>query len=132
MSAFICSDEHFNVLVNYAVTHKAGYYWEGNNSRVDITRENASRIGQILLDENHRSVNYRYNETTPSHAFKFKLIGPTQYKAVDILKAINCLDYQSCENDDWSTTHAWAILDGLKDCAIRNLPGYETSHGWSL
>jgi hypothetical protein len=130
MSAFICSDEHINVLINYAVNKRASYYW--NPRRIDITSKNASEIGQILLDENYRSVNHRYrSEHGEPHAFKFKLsIKP--YSAVDILKAINCLDYQSCETDDWSKSQAWAILDGLKDVAIRNLPGYEASNGWNL
>jgi hypothetical protein len=85
MSAFICTDAHLNVLVNYAVAKRASYYW--NPNRVYISSENASEIGQILLDENYRSVNYRYRETDKPHAFKFKLS-----RGVNSLKPYNAVD----------------------------------------
>ena len=42
---------------------------------------------QILLDENYRSVNYRYRETDKPHAFKFKLS-----RGVNSLKPYNAVD----------------------------------------
>lgn len=132
MSAFIVSDKLLNVILTMAVVKNASYYWKPNNMRVDISRKNASEIGQKLLDENFRSVNYRYRENDKAERFEYRAVRSDDYSAVDVLKAINCLDYQSCETDDWSESEAWAILDGIKDTMIRNLPGYEASRGWSL
>ena len=132
MSAFIVSDKLLNVVLTFATMKKASYYWKPNNMRVDISVRNASEIGQKLLDENFRSVNYRYRENDTAERFTYKRVDSSNYSVVDVLKAINCLDYQSCETDDWSDSEAWAILDGIKDAMIRNLPGYEASRGWSL
>lgn len=132
MSAFIVSDKLLNVILTMAVVKKASYYWKPNNMRVDINRANASEIGQKLLDENFRSVNYRYREKDKAERFEYRAVRSDDYSAVDVLKAINCLDYQSCETDDWDQSEAWAILDGVKDSMIRSLPGYEASRGWSL
>lgn len=132
MSAFIVSDKLLNVILTMAVVKKASYYWKPNNMRVDISRKNASEIGQKLLDENFRSVNTRYRENDKAARFAYRAVRSDEFSAVDVLKAISCLDYQSCETDDWSESEAWAILDGIKDCMIRNLPGYDESRGWSL
>lgn len=132
MSAFIVSDKLLNVILTMAVIKKASYYWEGNIGRVDISRANASEIGQKLLDENFRSVNYRYRENDKAARFEYRAVRSDEYSAVDVLKAIDCLDYQSCETDNWSKSEAWAILDGIKNAMIRSLPGYEESRGWSL
>lgn len=45
------------------------------------------------------------------------------YSPVEILSAISCLDYQSCETDDWTETEAYAFLQALKDDCIGRLPG---------
>jgi len=131
MSAFIVSDKHIDAIVSFAIDRRASYYWKTSQSRTDINKENASEIGQKLLDENFRSVNHRYRESDKPSVYKFKRPA-ARFEAVDILKAIDSLDYQSCETDDWSESEAWSILGGIKDCAIRNLPGYENSNGWSL
>ena len=132
MSAFIVSDKHLNVILTMAVVKRASYYFEANGRRVDITRANASEIGQKLLDENFRSVNHRYRENDKAAKFEYRAVRSDEYSAVDVLKAIDCLDYQSCETDDWPKSEAYAILDGIKDSMIRALPGYAESRGWSL
>ena len=50
---------------------------------------------------------------------------------VVILKLCANLDYQSCETPDWKTTKARALLEQIKDEAIRQLPGYEDAP-WGL
>ena len=132
MSAYVVSDEHIDVLIYYAIAKQASYYFHPR--RVEITRENANEIGQILLDENHRSVNYRYNETDKAPEYKYKPAPgslPANHQPVQILKAISCLDYQCCETDDWATTHAHAVLEGIKDKAISCLPGYDAA-AWGI
>src|SRR5260370_1227542 len=113
MSAYVVSDNHIDALVGYAIVKKASFYF--HPGRIDITKDNADKIGQTLLDENYRSVNHRYrNEIGKATRYKFKRLQVPVIDPVAILKAINCLDYQSYETDDWKTTEAWAILDGIK------------------
>lgn len=132
MSAFVVSDNHINVLLTFAIIKRASYYWRPAQARMQISADNADQIGQILLEENFRSVNYRYSDSEPPHRYQYQRVRSDNYSAVDVLKAVNCLDYQSCETPDWPDTHAYAILDGIKDRAIRALPGYDDSKGWSL
>jgi hypothetical protein len=44
---------------------------------------------------------------------------------VQVLKFINCINYQSCEYDEWYESDGRAILDCLQARAISKLDGYE-------
>ena len=65
MSAFMVSDAHIDALVTFAVRHQVSY--RVNGSRIDVTKNNAEEIGQILVDENYRSLNARYSERTEEY-----------------------------------------------------------------
>ncbi len=105
-----------------------------------LTRETADAIGQVLVNENVRSVMGRYNEDKPTN-----LPGPTNaywlipYKlgetriptVVQAIKLVNCYEYQACESNDWKKTEAHAFCDYLKGHLIHCLPGYEDAPwGW--
>lgn len=127
MSAYVVSDAHIHALINYAVRENVSYY--ANKNRVAITRANAEEVGQILLDENYRSVSEVYHDRTETHfgkpeSYKFK-VGRVLPDAISILKLVQCLDYQSSETDDWETSIAANILAQIKDRAIQRLPGYD-------
>jgi hypothetical protein len=83
-------------------------------------------IGKILLAENVRSVAHRYGG---------RLDSPELSAAVDyyfrpvmqdllpgwVVKSCACLDYQSCETEEWPSTVAHAIMEAIKSDAIREL-----------
>jgi hypothetical protein len=128
MSAFVVDKHHIDVLVSYMLTKRMSY-WNGKE-RVYVTRNNASDIGQILFDQNVRSVNYRYHEQGKPPAYKFK--HPLEsHSAVQIIKACHCLDYQSCETGDWGETEAWKICEAIISNACHDLPGYDTAQ-WNM
>lgn len=93
-------------------------------------------VGRILWAENLRSINYRYPDTLTNRAdmpgnmdevtedYRFRPIA-VSVEAVNVLSVAACLEYQSCESDDWSETVACAILKALCRAAIRHLPGYD-------
>lgn len=54
--------------------------------------------------------------------YKFK---PKVLTAVEVLKACDCYDYQSCETDDYHETTAAKLVDRIRKSAIGKLPGYE-------
>jgi zincin-like metallopeptidase len=65
MSAFIVSHKHIDTLASAMLdTHMS--YWDGHN-RVYVTRDNAEEVGRILLEENVRSVLYRYGGRVAAH-----------------------------------------------------------------
>lgn len=53
------------------------------------------------------------------------------YQGVEILKAIACYEYQSCEHDEWETSEAKTFCKALRSRMIQSLPGYDTA-AWEI
>lgn len=144
MSAFICSDDHIKALAIFAATRQHSS-WRVDPRYIDglpcpeacsienlCRDELATLYAQVLLAENVRSVNHRYRESE-HHSIKvsdsdcMKL----QQKAVQILKMLDCLEYQSCETSNYYETVAHKLLSALRRAAIRALPGYNDA-AWTF
>lgn len=148
MTAFMCSDAHFDTLATYAsqarldLRLKVGTPAEArcaemfggkrptfmehvSDYRVAPMHERPDMIGAVLRDENARSVEYRYEDCKTSNDmgtkdyYRFRERAPKGPK--QILQAVRCLDYQSCETPDWHDTLAFAILAAIKESAIADL-----------
>lgn len=124
MSAFVVSNETVTGMLEGA-KHFIGhnglyYYW---NDEVHYFAGHTKEIGQILVDENYKSVNYRYSEETPSHQFAVMPIRHLSH--VEILKLCDCYTYQACETPDWEESEAYAIVQAIRARVIHTLPGYD-------
>ena len=94
-----------------------------------------SQAGQLLVSQNVASVSYRYGDCDadanlpgPIDAF---YMAPYIYtdpgyvlNPAEVFKAIDCLDYQSCEHPEWRTSEAYAFLRSLRQDACRAVDGY--------
>ena len=138
MSAFVVDNKHIDYLITAALRFSGGHmtYLHSRNP-VDWTylgHENASEIGVMLLAENVRSLNHRYGVSEPVPDYTY-LCRPDhfypEFGAANVLKAIECLDYQSCESPDWEQTTAYRFLEALKQTAIEQIPGYEEAD-WEI
>ena len=129
MSAFLVSDYHINVLINYGVHNDASVFY--NKSRWHDIRNKEEEYAQELLNENYRSLNSRYGDKDEPHKIKFKRLMLHNIKAVDILKACDCYDYQACETKDYYESLACAVIKGIRRAAISKIPGYDNA-GWGL
>jgi hypothetical protein len=139
MSAFIVSDYHIGQLVNAAITppsdaahigHFGRFYFYHGGASYDVNHDTATAIGQALVNQNYASVNYRYNESDPADRFTY-VRGLPRLTIVQVLKAIHCYEYQSCEDGGWEVSMAKAFCDALTTRLINLLPGYEEAD-WSL
>lgn len=110
-----------------------------------------SQFGQILVSANVRSVSHRYSEPgrTPYYGAEAAAgmeeleeddlpgpgdryyLGPYVYEDPgytlspgELFKAIDNLDYQSCEHDDWRRSEAFALLAALRHEACTQVDGY--------
>ena len=98
-----------------------------------------SIAGQILASENVRSVSYRYpNDDVdagelpgPCDAY---YIGPYVYSdrryvltPAEVFKAIDCLDYQSCEHPGWTRSEAYSFLRSLRETICRHGSEYDAA-----
>jgi hypothetical protein len=133
MSAYIVSPNTIDFLVSFAADRKASYYHDGELRRI---LGDEQRVAQVLFNENARSVGYRYRTDDEAGEFTYQRYCNPQpmsraEEALTVLKCCNCLAYQSCECPDYRETEAHAIVDAIRQAAIRWLPGYDEAP-WGL
>jgi hypothetical protein len=93
-----------------------------------------SEVGQLLLNENVKSVNHRYRAKDVPPAYAFREVHAIKrgncnhiLSAIDIIKCCNCLEYQSCEHPGWERSWAKRFLDHVVDSSFPQLPGYDAA-----
>lgn len=136
MSAFVVGKEHINAMVSAGLAvHYRPLSWYHEGKHYTLTDETADAVGQMLLDENVKSVMHRYEDSEitdlPGKCNAEWLI-PFEYRhthdipaAVEAIKITRCLDYQSCEHPEWETSQAKAFCDALIIAQYDKLPGYD-------
>jgi hypothetical protein len=102
-----------------------------------------SQLGQILVNENIASVVGRYPDCDadmgdlpgPCDAY---YMGPYVYENPgrvlspgEVFRAIDCLDYQSCEHDGWRKSEAFAFLTSFRQSVCRFVADAESA-AWEL
>ena len=109
MSAFIVEDDLIDLLVTYAT---------GGSPAVRLYDTDPQKLGELLVAENYRSVNFRYREQDAPHPYRWAfysgIIDPVQ-----VIKSCNCYDYQACETDDYRDTEAARLVEAIRSKAIR-------------
>lgn len=127
MSTYLVGDEHIDMLLTAAVMYTRGSLsWTHDNERHTLTSDTRDAVGTMLLGTNQASVNHRYRENDPMPTYTFT-VTPVPPSAVEALKGIQCLEYQSDELPDYASTEAAAFLQALTANVIRNLPGYDVA-----
>lgn len=150
MSAYIVNLEHVAYLVQAGTACELGFRrstlsWAWNIDREADTYERqtlpagdceqAQRVGQMLWDENIKSVQARYPRDavaklpgTVDCGYEYPKQGEPRFDIFDpvqVIKACDCFDYQSCEHEGWVTSEAKAYIDALRHHAWSALPGYD-------
>ena len=126
MSAFIVSSRHISAIVAWAAANRVGVH----TNPMWFVVDNEVATCNMLLEENVRSVNYRYQEEEP--AIPVEYAPPERMpSAVQVIKLCQCLAYQSCEHPGWAGSMAEKLLDSVIQQAIFKLEGYEAAH-WSI
>jgi hypothetical protein len=128
----MCSEEFIGALAAEIAARECG----PNHGAEDF-----GRIAHELWSENARSVGFRYAASksdlgiegaAPEYARKGAAAYAVVWTPAELGCAAQCLEYQSCECDDWQSTGAAEILRRLKDSIIRGLPGYDAAPWGSL
>lgn len=139
MSAFIMSEETINKMIVFmqnavknenhkSIIHFLSYQ-SGKEFAFMFEQENylindrARIIGQYLVDNNYASVNYRYNDKSEPYKFTYK----PSYQSISIvqfLKYVDCLEYQSCEIENFYQSRFYYDLNAMRNMAISLLDGY--------
>ena len=138
MSAYLVEPQHMTEIVKWASNPQ-----QGNLSHVynQITKKeidcDAESLIEILSLANIQSLVARYGEQAEveyeGYVDKCKSIlkystdgasvslltgvGSCDLKAEDIYNMVRCLEYQSCEVNDWVHTDAYWLLNAIRDMA---------------
>ncbi len=102
----------------------------------ELNINTADKVGQMLLTENYRSVYSRYQPVAgcvnPVHneEYVFSRVNG-KVDPVQVLKAIDCLEYQSCYHPGWKDSDARRFLENLRGRATNQLPGYQEAQ-WEV
>lgn len=121
MSAFVVPHAHIDALVSWAVHHRVPLF-PAPGTPASVAAE--------LFEENCRSVDHRYGEVNARN-YRYRAADVRSLSPVQVLKACNCLEYQSCEHPGWPDSTARANLEVIRAYAVRMLPGYEEAE-WCL
>ncbi len=138
MSAYLVNKEHIDYLVGammYQCAHSTGgYFFGGRWVMLKAGDHDAlAKCGQMLWSTNEASVDERYpaeDGTPPEPPIKYGKWGGSvfqHYDPVQVIKSAHCLDYQSCELDDWKKTEAYAFCEQLIRAACDRLEGYDAA-----
>jgi hypothetical protein len=143
MSAYVVDKAHISAMLRaaqaLAMRDRTVFMWyteqKGELQLKRLTTENADQVGQMLLDENIKSVMYRYEDSEVTDLpgrtnaeylvpFKYRMMGRTP-TPVEALKLCHGFEYQACEHPGWRTSEAHAFVESLIGSASRHVPGYD-------
>jgi hypothetical protein len=123
MSNLIVNKEHIAGIVKF-------YLKDTNNQNFNYN--DAVETANTLSVENHNSYNCRYNSDYKPDTFNFiDLDNAPKLSAVEALKAIICLKYNSCEHSTWKGSKAQKFLQLAQYTAISKLDGYDKAE-WTI
>lgn len=75
-------------------------------------------IGQSLLNQNYKSVNYRYSENTKTPKFEYEDV---EINEGILLGCIECYEYQACETSDYFESDIHESLSRLKNAMLQKM-----------
>lgn len=129
MSAYVVSAKHL-AYIGVALARSRNPGHPAPSQVVELARP--------LAEENIRSVAYRYSEEgepieplMEKVAVEAEKLSSAKLEPVQLLKAIACLEYQSCEHPEWAASKVKKELNELRHYTIGHLPGYDKAE-WSL
>lgn len=133
MSAYLVGPEHISILLwaGHEGFHRPGHKltWEFDNpTRVhQLTEDNLTSVGQMLVDANNASVNYRYSEALQPYEYRYTRPRLTSWSLVEILKTLECYEYHAGEPRNWRTSEAYAFCRALQTQLGHAIPGYDNA-----
>jgi hypothetical protein len=152
MSAWIVDHTQIDLLLDVALNgpRDSAGHWDALRWRspseddpdvapwTQLTADDLTRVGRMLVGTNVDSVMFRYQDEQASemlpdyvlHGYSYRQL-PYRMTAAEALKSVGCLQYQSCEHEEWKTSEAYDFLQNLTGALISHVVGYnESPWGW--
>ena len=128
MSAYIVENNVINFLIAAAIKYQVYVKVpkiDGRNSDYaykEVNKfepEELDALGQVLLDENYRSVNARYRESDKAEKFVFgrsktdRNAGFSKIELAQVFATVANYEYQASETDDFEASEAYSFTSRL-------------------
>lgn len=123
MSAFLVSDDHITAICTFAC--RPGPYAGSryaNGYRYGIKPNDHGELFRLLKQANLDSLAARYGD--PREVAEPRR-GRLAVPPLEVVKAIECLEYQCNEVEGWEQTDAARTLDSIRRAAVRAIDGYD-------
>lgn len=132
MSAFVVSDKHIEYIMAYAQSRSDELRWHGEQFDLRIPG-NLDRWASCLMNTNIRSVNERYGDADPDRVLTLSpyALAQKRIEIPQLLKALDCYDYQACELTGYRESPAAKFVNYLRQQAITEIPGYKQAE-WEI
>jgi hypothetical protein len=145
MSAYIVEREHIDVLVAAAIQESGGRWGEfrwwvpdeaggfkswhlldpkGWGGERPEEERGPDKVGVMLWEENHKSVESRYGEVLARPPYNYRPVG-FRLTIGQVFKAVDGYSYQSCEHDGWYKSEAYQFCKSLRKAYCNRVGGYE-------
>jgi len=97
-----------------------------------------SRLADLFLLENARSVAFRYEERATEHfdtepdriteSEWLECMAGKEDDPVHLIKSIHCYEYQACEHPGWKDSLPYKVCKALESRLVRMLPEYDIAN----
>lgn len=119
MSAYTLSQNHIRAMLQAVkLARRPGGAAYCYNDQMHYLRGHLQEAGQKLLNENYRSVDSRYDDKELSAPIFTYSQADKRYTPAQIIRIIDCYNYQTCETSNYKETEGYAIAHTLREIAI--------------
>ena len=134
MSCFLVDEKIIGAIAAYAVDNDLTVY----GPLYGLGYESKTHVATCLALANIDSVEYRYphhidensiseNDIYIKNCADLAEANKFIYSPGTMAKYVDCLDYQSCEPDNWYQSNAYKILTVIRANLAKSLPDYEST-----
>ena len=143
MSAFVVGTDLIDLIVSAAWElsrreSRGAFVVRWDEGQAEWARGDLSALGGMILSENVRSVNYRYqdsmSEDTEELGYTFRPVAINVTTAAtwwDVVSGIACVRYQSCEHPEWGDSLAKRVLDRVERLVIDHITPETAAWCWT-
>ena len=128
MSAYIIDQAHAIYLAqamsHYRIYHCGASLWLASSEEI-------AHVANTLMTENYKSVYFRYrgNDVEEPETITAADVSSVVFRfdPIQVVKAVDCYQYQACEHDEWKDSMSKLLTDQLQGQAISKIDGYDAA-----
>lgn len=126
MSAFLLPNNHTNALLSFAKAKLRGRRLYAKAHAFNLDNDDEYELaGKTLRDANELSLRARYpsncEDSFKEYPYKAEVVPIKNLRDEDIINAVDCFHYQSCEHFDYYNSLAYFITEAIKSLAVDSL-----------